>query len=274
MTSDEASHDESQHEASQHEALRAELREGELTVLGQLRAASNATILCELPSGSRCVYKPVAGERPLWDFPDGTLARRELAFAGLDAALGIHAVPATVWREEGPFGAGMCQIWVEEDEDALLVDVVPAGSAGPGWVTAFTGEGEAGQALEVIHRGGSELQAIAVLDAVANNADRKAGHLIVDRDGRIRAIDHGVAFHVDGKLRTVLWGWAGEPIGHEHDGLVARIAEVVGSLPASITDWLDRDEVRTLESRLRRIGDERRFPAPSRDWPAIPWPLY
>lgn len=251
-----------------------ELAQGDLVVLGRLRTASNATILCELPSGGRCVYKPVAGERPLWDFPDGTLARRELAFARLDGELGINAVPTTVWREEGPFGPGMCQVWIEEDDAALLVDVVPVGTAEPGWVTAFRGEDEAGQSLEVTHRDHLDLQAIALLDAVANNADRKAGHLIVERDGRIRAIDHGVAFHVDFKLRTVLWGWAGAAIGLELDPVLARMSALVGSLPASVTDWLDRSEIRAVEDRMRRIVDERRFPVPSGDWPAIPWPLY
>lgn len=253
------------------------LAASELTVIGQLRAASNATILCALPDGSRCVYKPVAGERPLWDFPDGTLARREVAFAALDAALGIHAVPTTVWREDGPFGPGMCQRWVEEtadEEGALLVDIVPAAAAPPGWVVAFRGSDEAGAAVEVVHRDDPQLAAIAILDAVANNADRKAGHLLVAFDGRIRAIDHGVSFHAESKLRTVLWGWAGAPIADELDGIMQRLEAMRGSLPESVTQWLSPHEAMALDGRIAALTADGAFPLPSADWPAIPWPLY
>lgn len=246
-----------------------------LTVIGQLRAASNATVLCALPDGQRCVYKPVAGERPLWDFPDGTLAGRELAFAALDAALGIGAVPTTVWREEGPFGPGMCQAWIDEDDDAApIVDVVPEGEAEQGWVVAFRGEDEEGRALAVVHRDDPQLVGIALLDAAANNADRKAGHLLVDPQGRIRAIDHGVSFHVDEKLRTVLWGWAGEPVPDSAAPLLDAMSALVGSLPASITTWLSVEECHALEARMVALARARRLPVPSGRWPAVPWPIY
>lgn len=255
--------------------VRESLAEDELTVIGRLRAASNATLLCETAGGLRCVYKPVAGERPLWDFPDGTLARRELAFAALDEALGTGAVPPTAWRADGPYGAGMCQLWIEEDpETGAIVDIVPSGACPPGWLVSFRGEDEAGNGVDLVHRDLPGLAAIAVLDAVANNADRKAGHLLVDRDGRIRAIDHGVAFHEEPKLRTVLWGWAGEAVPDQLADVSARLGSMRGSLPPAVTGWLDDAECQALDARIASLVDRGRMPVPSTAWPAIPWPVY
>lgn len=250
------------------------LEREELTPLGRLRTASNATMLCELPDGTKCVYKPVAGERPLWDFPDATLAHRELAFAALDAALEINSTPPTVWREDGPFGPGMCQLWIDEDDTQLLVDVVEPGTQEANWLVSFRGEDESGRALELIHRPDMALAEIAVLDVIANNADRKAGHLIIDPQGRIRTIDHGVCFHPEPKLRTVLWGWAGEPIPTEIEPLLARAAKLLDDIPESITRWLDADELEPMQERISEMLREGRMPLPSGDWPAIPWPIY
>lgn len=261
--------------ASVDEALARE----PLEILGQLRAASNATALCTLPDGTACVYKPVRGERPLWDFPDGTLAGRELATAALAQELGLDVVPPTVWREDGPFGPGMCQLWVDLDDEHDIVDVVELGAQGEiaepdGWRVAFRGEDERGRPVALVHRDLVELESIAILDAIANNADRKAGHLLTIADGRIMAIDHGVTFHAEPKLRTVLWGWAGEPIGSGHDPLLAAIESMVGSLPADVARWLTPVEARALEARMAELVRDRTFPLPSDEWPAIPWPVY
>lgn len=249
-----------------------------LEVLGQLRAASNATALCTLPDGTACVYKPVRGERPLWDFPDGTLAGRELATAALAEALALDVVPPTVWREEGPFGPGMCQLWVEQDSQAALVDVIPVGALESldrtAWREALRGEDESGRAVVLIHRDNVDLATIAILDAIVNNADRKGGHLLPTADGRVMAIDHGVTFHPEPKLRTVLWGWAGEQIGAEHGSLLSLLDAMRGSLPATVTTWLTPLEAHALEQRISEVTSSRRFPVPAGSWPAIPWPVH
>src|SRR5262252_5515557 len=162
------------------------LADGELTVEGRLVAASNATLYCTIELDGQtaaCVYKPVAGERPLWDFPAGSLAGREVSAYLVSSAAGWHLVPPTVFRD-GPFGPGMCQLWIESDE---TIDVL---------------------ALARSHDHPA-LRQMAVFDAVVNNADRKIGHLLPDCGGRLYGCDHGVCFGEDYKLRTVLWQWRG-----------------------------------------------------------------
>ncbi len=176
------------------------LTAGTLEVEGRLLDASNATLYCSASLDgvvAACVYKPVAGERPLWDFPDGTLAEREVAAYELSALSGWNIVPPTIYRD-GPHGPGMVQLWIDMDES---IDVM-----------AF------------VRRGQSErLRQIAVYDAVINNADRKGGHLLPTRDGRVYGVDHGVTFSVEPKLRTLLWQWAGQPLPEAE---VDRLREV------------------------------------------------
>ena len=186
------------------------LAHGGLTVEGRLTDASNATLRCEIAvegeEALTCVYKPVAGERPLWDFPEWTLTRRELAAHALSEAAGWHLVPPTVWREDGPGGPGMCQLWIDEDARSAKVAVVRTGRVRPGWLHVLDAEDGSGRPVSLVHADEPDLQRMALFDAIANNADRKGGHVLTDEMGRTWAIDHGVTFSVDEKLRTVLWG--------------------------------------------------------------------
>ncbi|MFE0462103.1 SCO1664 family protein [Kitasatospora sp. NPDC058965] len=252
------------------------LAAGELTVLGQLTEASNAALYCtvELAGVSAaCVYKPVRGERPLWDFPDGTLAGREVAAYEVSAATGWALIPPTVLRE-GPFGPGMAQIWVEPDPQAapLLALQSPRGPE-PGWLPVVEAELEQGRRALLVHADDERLRRLAVLDAVLNNADRKGGHLLPAADGRIYGIDHGVTFNTEGKLRTLLWGWAREPLTEEARRVLDRLAEqLAGPLGERLAPHLTEAELTALSDRvagLRRTGTH---PVPSEEWPAIPWP--
>lgn len=229
------------------------LRTGELTVEGRLAAASNATLYCTVSSGATsaaCVYKPVAGERPLWDFPDGTLAGRELAAFAVSEALGWGVVPPTVYRD-GPFGEGMCQLWIDGDPEVDLVAL----------------------SRRRDHEG---LRRMAVFDAVINNSDRKIGHLLPTRGGHLYGCDHGVSFAEDYKLRTVLWQWRGEPLSEEVldalDALSAALdwtgSEVTGVLAAHLTE----SEHYATRRRLDLLRGHRVHPYPSPDWPSVPWP--
>lgn len=251
------------------------LTEGELAVEGRLAVASNATLLCTVPIQAdqmlQCVYKPVAGERPLWDFPDETLGHRELAAYALSEALGWHVVPPTVWREEGPAGPGMCQAWIDDSQSADVIDVCAPDSVVPTWIVVMEAEDQQGNPLLLVHADRADLRRVAVFDALTNNADRKGGHVIVDADDRIWCIDHGVSFNVDDKLRTVLWGWAGKPID---DALVADLVALEPLLTSVLEPWLEKEEIAATAERLRWLIDAGEMPHPSPKWPAVPWPVF
>jgi uncharacterized repeat protein (TIGR03843 family) len=254
------------------------LQNGELQVLGRLSEASNITLLCEVAVGAdtrRCVYKPVAGERPLWDFPGAVLAGREVLTARVADAFGWDLVPETVWREDGPAGPGMCQIWVEPGEGPPPIALVPPHSVPTQWREVARGHTEDGSVVVLAHETSEDLQRLAVLDALVNNGDRKGGHVLRRPDGGVAAIDHGVTFHVEPKLRTVLWGWAGEPIPGWLRSELARGADrSFGALlhtgPANLAD----EEIRATEQRLAELLDGGLFPTPGGDWPALPWPPF
>jgi hypothetical protein len=319
------------------EETRTRLALGTLNVLGQIRHASNAVLFGEVEHEGRrvpCVYKPVAGERPLWDFPDGTLAQREVAAYEISRATGWDLVPATVLRD-GPFGEGMCQAWVgplpgaepedaeeredggepqdggdsevavgaresggegnarttddaDADDDAAadddggqsdgggeLLAIVEGGEPGEGWKpVGHVDTGTARPAL-LVHADDDRLRRLAVIDAVINNGDRKGGHLLTLPTGELYAIDHGVSFHVDDKLRTLLWGWAGEDLTSEAvatlRGLAAALAEGA-PLAARLSELITAAELEALRKRVDALISSGRHPLPSGDWPAIPWP--
>jgi uncharacterized repeat protein (TIGR03843 family) len=227
------------------------LTEGELEIVGRLVEASNATLYCRVRFGGKqaaCVYKPVAGERPLWDFPDGTLAGREVAAYAVSEAGGWGTVPPTVLRD-GPFGPGMCQLWIDVDES---VDVVA-----------------------MLRGSDPRLRPIALFDAVVNNADRKGGHLLPTETGRIFAVDHGVCFAATDKLRTLLWNWAGEPLAGEEHTLLRRLrADLDNGLGAAIADLLTPEEIKATAARVDRLLANGTLPVPTDDWPAVPWPPF
>ena len=252
------------------------LTHGELTVQGRLRDASNAVLYCAIRHEDReahCVYKPVAGERPLWDFPDGTLAQREVAAYAVSEATGWALVPPTVLRD-GPYGEGMCQLWIEGDPqvDELLA-LVNGEEPEPGWKAVGFADVGAGRTALLVHADDVRLRRLAVLDAVINNADRKGGHLLPTPEGHLYAIDHGVTFNSENKLRTLLWGWAGEPLPQEaQDVLQGLSGALTGPLGARLADLITAAELDALRARVAALLASGRHPEPSGEWPAIPWP--
>jgi len=226
------------------------LRTGDLSIEGRVVDASNATFYCAVTADGRsaaCVYKPIAGERPLWDFPDGTLAEREVAAYELSAAAGWDVVPPTLYRD-GPAGPGMVQLWLDVDE---TVDI----------------------ARFMRRRDVERLRDIAVFDSVVNNADRKGGHLLPLPSGQVYGVDHGVCFHVEDKLRTVLWQWAGARLTPAAGEVLTELRSALdGALGERLGELLTRPEVRQTRLRVDRLLSTRRHPEPSGDWPAVPWP--
>ncbi|WP_182113155.1 MULTISPECIES: SCO1664 family protein [unclassified Actinotalea] len=252
----------------------ADLHGGDLELIGRITAASNATFLARV-DGVDVVYKPVAGERPLWDFPDGTLANREVAAHAVSQALGWDVVPQTLLRD-GPLGPGMVQRWQEPDPEQDPVDVVPASRVPTtGWRTVLEAADERGRPVALVHEDSAALRRMAVFDALVNNADRKGGHVLPMPGGHRYGVDHGVTFHTDPKLRTVLWGWLGEELhADEADGVRRLLADLGGGLGETLSGLLDDEEVAALAARCERLLTEGRFPAPEGDMPAVPWPLF
>jgi uncharacterized repeat protein (TIGR03843 family) len=222
---------------------------------------------------AQCVYKPVRGERPLWDFPDGTLAGREVATYLISAA-SFGIVPPTVLRP-GPFGTGMVQLWVETREEDELVDIVATDAVTPGWIPVFHAHDRFGEPAVLVHAGHPRIADMSAFDVVVNNADRKGGHVLHALDGSVYGVDHGICLHTEPKLRTVLWGWAREPLpGEVVETLRRLISSLDGDLGETLHDHLTRAEVRAVGERVDKLLADGVYPEPSGDWPAIPWPAF
>ena len=222
---------------------------GELSIIGRLVDASNATLLCELTTDEdqpfKVIYKPGAGERPLWDFPEGNLAGREVAAFQLSEDLGLSVIPETVLRE-GPFGLGSVQRWIEIDESIDLSTLASSTSR--------------------------EIRDIAFLDILLNNTDRKFGHLLPLEDGRILGCDHGLTFHTEDKLRTVLWQFANDPITLQEEKSLRTLGATLD--PERYIGLISEEEFAALLIRAERLLSTGVFPMPSEDWPAVPWPPF
>lgn len=213
-----------------------ELQNAEIEIEGRLVDASNASLFCSVGKVN-AIYKPIAGERPLWDFPDGHLAWREVAAYKVSEALQLNCVPPTILRD-GPFGEGSLQLWIDDSEEV-----------GERYLEKSEG-----------------LRKIALLDAVINNTDRKIGHLLY-KENSIYGCDHGVTFHQDYKLRTVLWQFADLELTNCE---IAKLEEFSLDLSGLLTET----EIDSLQERIANLLQKKRFPLPPTDWPAIPWPPF
>lgn len=226
----------------------SQLQHGDMTVVGRLVDASNATLLCEIgtdDSAFQVIYKPIAGERALWDFPDGELAKREVAAYLVSEALALNIVPETIFRE-GPFGLGSVQRWIEIDQS---IDIVPLAQSNH-----------------------ISIRKMALLDVLINNTDRKFGHILPTGEGEIFGCDHGVTFHSEDKLRTVLWQFAGAALT---EGEILAVQSFIHRLEEfGLENYLSEEDFNSLKNRALRLIDDGSFPYPSQEWPAVPWPPF
>lgn len=250
---------------------------GEVDLLGRILGSSNGAVLVRVSRDGEsrlAIHKPVALERPLWDYPDGTLAGRERAAYVVSEAGGFGVVPETVLHE-GPWGPAATQAWVGEPDTppGLVVDVVAPESVPDGWREVLRGETPEGEEVVVAHAVDPSVRTTAVFDALINNSDRKGGHLLLV-DGSLWGVDHGVSLGVEPKLRTVLWGWAGEPLASADLERVERVRTDLanGDLGDRLADLLTSDELQALRDRADELLTTRRHPLPTPGWPAIPWP--
>jgi hypothetical protein len=227
------------------------LTEGVLKVTGRLVDASNATLYATSTLNEQeivCIYKPIAGERPLWDFPEGSLAYREYAAYLVSQELGFHIVPLTILRD-GPYGSGMVQEWITLDESIDLA-------------VFFSSDNP-------------RLRSMALFDAIVNNTDRKIGHLLPISHDEVYGCDHGVTFHVEDKLRTVLWQWADDELTDQELQSLQKAQQLLaGELGEQLQPFLTQDEIDAISMRVNRLLFEGRFPLPNPNWPAIPWPAF
>ena len=227
------------------------LTKGELQVTGRLVDASNATLYATASLEDHsivCIYKPIAGERPLWDFSDGCLAHREYAAFLVSDHLGFDLVPITILRD-GPYGFGMVQQWVDIDESIDLAKFFATDHP--------------------------RLRTMALFDAIINNTDRKIGHLLPIDGQTLFGCDHGVTFHSEDKLRTVLWQWANEPFSQEEISLLKRTQLLLaGELGTLLAPLLTEVEIQETARRVSDLLASGRFPLPNPDWPAVPWPAF
>ena len=222
--------------------------EGEISIAGRLVDASNATLFGQAHLDGESVdviYKPIAGERPLWDFPDGTLAGREVSAYKFSEFAQFRIVPYTILRD-GPYGQGAVQEWINIDE---TIDVI-----------------ELAQSQDV------RLRKFVLFDAIINNTDRKIGHLLPSVDGYLFGCDHGVCFHEEDKLRTVLWQWMGSPLDELELSQIKKIITDFTYFSSEVKDFLNEGELNATLMRAERLLSEGVFPYPPQDWPAVPWP--
>ena len=228
------------------------LSSGTIELKGQFVWGSNYTFLVQVTQGDEtqpAVYKPARGERPLWDFPEGTLAQREVAAYVVSRALGWDLVPPTVLRLDGPAGAGSLQLFVDADPERHYFTFTEAEK--------------------------QRLRPVAVFDLLINNADRKGGHVLLGESEHMWLIDHGVCFHAEDKLRTVIWDFVGEPIPRELLAALRRLRQALlddGALRTELGGLLAAEEVEALQARTDRLLRLKRFPPPGADRP-YPWPL-
>ncbi|MCU1643839.1 MAG: hypothetical protein JWN03_4114 [Nocardia sp.] len=256
------------------------LHTADLTVIGQVTTASNVTLVCETdPAESggaavRVVYKPVRGERPLWDFPDGTLAQREVASYVVSEALGWGVIPETVLRD-GPYGPGMVQRWIDSiDEGPELVDLVAVGEIPEGYREVLRALDPSGHPVSLVHADDPRLLRMAVLDVLINNADRKGGHVLSGDDGRVYGVDHGICLNTEPKLRTVLWGWAGETLADELlTDITVLVKAISGELGGRLSELITDAEVEALAARGQALLEQPVLPQPTGQRP-IPWPAF
>lgn len=228
------------------------LQQGEITLQGQFLHGSNYTFLGDLSYGERplrVVYKPARGEQPLWDFPTGSLSKREVAAFVLSEALGWALVPPTIYRRKGPMGPGSLQLFIEHDDDYHYFNF-----------------------NEADHQ---RLRPTMLFDFLINNADRKGSHIIIDQEQHIWLIDHGVCFHIEDKLRTVIWDFASEPIPQPLLDDVNRLLPELHKAQLfyqELSVYLSGEEIRAIEKRAKKIVTSGFFPRPPDERRAYPWP--
>ncbi len=238
----------------------------------EIASASNSAYKIIFKSGNSSLYKPASGEQPLWDFSAGTLMYRELVAYHLYSFLGVK-VPATKIWENGPVGPGVIQDWVavSDDEEDILKITLSDKDLGDEWLGSFVGIDQTGESVKLWHKDLPQLRRIAFADLIMNNADRKASH-VLQSNSNFYAIDHGLCFHSEDKIRTIFWGWGDEMFSQQEMQLLSKLDSYLQNF--QLLKYLNSEEVVSLRERVKYFQDLGRFSNVPNHRSALPWPIY
>jgi uncharacterized repeat protein (TIGR03843 family) len=258
------------------EETEQELLNSDFSVIGQITSASNVALLLENTSdknGFKAIYKPKSGIRELWDFPKNDLVEREYASYLLSRESELNLIPPTVIREISDFGEGMVQKWIE-DSKIKSVGIFKYDEVPVEFLTVLEANDGQANLVKVAVADSPWLDSLTIFDAIINNSDRKGSHILTDPSGENWAIDHGVTWHLDNKLRTVLWAKAGESLSASAILTMQKIEKGLSESTNLLSNYLSQDEIEQAANRLKQIATTGLFPLPQGDWPAIPWPVF
>ena len=249
---------------------------GEIEIEGLIPDSSNGALKVLVSNANEsmsAIIKPEVSIRPLWDFPDMDLNNREYATYLLDRALNLNYVPETVMRNVEGIGKSLIQEWVKESDNDLIIVKSPE-DIPKDYLKVLQGYDELNKLITLAHKDVRELRNLCLFDLVINNADRKGGHLLVDSDNKMWAIDHGVSWHFESKIRTVLWGWIDESFNDEDLALLIKAKAALQRWAEEEFIYLSSDEIGRAIERVEELLKENTFPQPGDQWPAVPWPIF
>jgi uncharacterized repeat protein (TIGR03843 family) len=245
-------------------------------VLTKISTASNLALLLQSESESnpiKAIFKPILGVQPLWDFPNNDLIEREFATFILSEQANLDLVPPTAIRKIENFGTGMIQLWIE-DAKVEIVKLFDSNSISEEYLPVLEGRDQADKPVTLAVKDSAWVDQLTIFDAVINNSDRKASHIITTSSGKSWAIDHGVSWHTENKLRSVLWGKAGQELTSEARSTLQHLEESLIEKNDVLSEFLTQQEIDAAFSRLAILKESGAFPVPNENWPAIPWPVF
>jgi uncharacterized repeat protein (TIGR03843 family) len=252
------------------------LQNGEIHIEGLIPDSSNGALQVSIKSDNiilKAIIKPEATIRPLWDFPERDLNNREYATYLLSSELGLDFVPPTVLREIEGIGPTLIQKWIEEIENDSIIVKNPK-DIPKEYLKVLEGYDELNKLICLAHADSVFLRNLAIFDLVINNADRKGGHIIKDTTNNFWAIDHGVSWHEEEKIRTILWGWIGNELSNYDLLIIEKSNKILHRWLAEDFEYLTQFELKAAINRCEKLMSNKVFPQPSKEWPAVPWPIF
>lgn len=256
--------------------IKSLLSTGEIEIEGLIPDSTNGALKLLITKGDEqiaAIAKPDVSIRPLWDFPNMDLNKREYATFLFDRKLELGFVPETVIRDIAGFGNALVQHWIRETENDLIIVQSPD-NIPKSYLRVLQGYDELNKLITLAHKDDQDLRKLCLIDLIINNADRKGNHLITDGNNKMWAIDHGVSWHEEPKIRTVLWGWINQEFNDSDFDLLSLAKSILEDWLANDFQYLEKSEIECALERLDELVKNKRFPAPGSEWPAVPWPIF
>ena len=256
--------------------IKSLLSTGEIEIEGLIPDSTNGALKLLITNGDEqiaAIAKPDVSIRPLWDFPNMDLNKREYATFLFDRKLELGFVPETVIRDISGIGNALVQHWIRETENDLIIVQSPD-NIPKSYLRVLQGYDELNKLITLAHKDDQDLRKLCLIDLIINNADRKGNHLITDGNNKMWAIDHGVSWHEEPKIRTVLWGWINQEFNDGDLDLLSLAKSTLEDWLANDFQYLENSEIECALERLDELVKNKRFPAPGSEWPAVPWPIF